>query len=472
MNRYPLRLIAPAIGVAMIVGTYSLVKPPAPRVAAQPAPTGQPTTLTTPPPSGPVPTPTPTYAPPPVPTGQPAGLSLAQVYRRVQQAISRPGLLYHATIQFTARLGQGRNIVTQVGPPLRQWVDARHDVAREEQNGQATLLTAQRNYHRDGTINQPDGQVEIRGPSTCAGATVATSAVLGVTFLGCPQPGMVVQRGRYAGRPAIVLVRGTATETWLLYLDARTFLPLAEERTGLFSEVTAPQPLRLREVFTHAFIPVHAVPAHFFDPAAFRPEAPLNRAPRGFTIGWLGAHFAGRRHLPPLVLSHVEVAQWPIGPGCHRNGAGYTCTKVAQPTQPRPEFILFYPRADAVSGPALVTLIETPATWDSRSRPFGPCVARQNITLPRGRASIYMGWDSNGALHLRPPCPTRPFDLFFADVQLGQTVIRVHAPGASMMRGHTQIAVKSPYNTRQAIEVIVRALRPRVPTHVATGSNK
>jgi hypothetical protein len=208
--------------------------------------------------------------------------------------------------------------------------------------------------------------------------------------------------------------------------------------------------------FTHAFIPVHAVPAHFFDPAAFRPEALLNRAPRGFTIGWLGAHFAGRRHLPPLVLSKVEV------------------------TQPGPEFILFYASADAAGpgwwGRPLVTLVETSprprATWNSRSRPYGPCVARQDITLPRGRASIFMGFESNGALHLRPPCPTRPFDRFFAHVLLGQTVIRVDAPGAFMMRGHTQSLVKSPYNTRQAMEVIVRALRPRVPTPGATGSNK
>src|SRR5947209_5182121 len=159
MNRYRLRLIAPAIGVAMVVGTYSLVRPPAPRVAAHPAPTGQPTTLTIAGKQGSstweqaspitataeassVPTPTPTYAPPPLPTGQPTGMTVAAVYRRVQQAISRPGLLYHATIHFTARLGQGRKIVTQVGPSLRQWVDAGHDVAREEQNGRATLLTA------------------------------------------------------------------------------------------------------------------------------------------------------------------------------------------------------------------------------------------------------------------------------------------------------------------------------------------
>jgi hypothetical protein len=466
MNRYRLRLIAPAIGVAMVVGTYSLVRPPAPRVAAHPAPTGQPTTLTIAGKQGSstweqaspitataeassVPTPTPTYAPPPLPTGQPTGMTVAAVYRRVQQAISRPGLLYHATIHFTARLGQGRKIVTQdpAGPPLRQWVDAGHDVAREEQNGGATLRTTQRNY-----VRQSDGQVEIRGPSTCDGATVATSAVLGVTFIGCPQPGTVVQRGRYAGRPAIVLVRGTATGTWLLYLDARTFLPLAGELTGLLSEVTPPQPLQERAVVTHAFIPVHAVPAHFFDPAAFRPEAPLNRAPRGFTIGWLGAHFAGRRHLPPLVLSKVEV------------------------TQPGPEFILFYASADAMGpgwwGPPLVTLVETSprprATWNSRSRPYGPCVARQDITLPRGRASIFMGFESMGALHLRPPCPTRAYDRFIADVLLGQTVIHVDAPGwtAGTRSG------ASPYNTRKGIEMVVRALRPRVPTHGTTGSNK
>jgi hypothetical protein len=329
-------------------------------------------------------------------------------------------------------------------------VDARHDVAREEPgDGRATLLTAQRNY-----LREPAGttflQVEIRGPTTCDGATAATSAALGVlgaTFIGCPQPGTVVQRGRYAGRPAIVLVRGTATGTWLLYLDARTFLPLAGELTGLFREVTPPQPLQERAVVTHAFIPVHAVPAHFFDPAAFRPEALLNRAPRGFTIDWLGAHFAGRRHLPPLVLSKVEV------------------------TQPGPEFILFYSSADAVSGPPLVTLVE-----DRRSPSHGgggtspSCGARQDITLPRGRASIFMGFESNGGV--RPPCPTRAYDRFTAIAYLGQTVVSVDAPGAMMTRGHTQSLVESPYNTRKGIEMVVRALRPRVPTHGATGSNK
>jgi hypothetical protein len=469
MNRYPLRLSALAIGVALVVVTYSLVRPPAPRVAAHPAPTGQPTTLTIAGKKGSstweqaspitataeassVPTPTPAYAPPPVPTGQPTGMTVAAVYRRVQQAISRPGLLYHATIHFTARLGQGRKIVTQVGPSLRQWVDAGHDVAREEQNGRATLLTAQRNY-----LRQPDStilQVDMTGPTTCDGATVAASAVLGVTFIGCPQPGTVVQRGRYAGRPAIVLVRGTATGTWLLYLDARTFLPLAEESTGLFSEVTPPQPLQEREVFTHAFIPVHAVPAHFFDPAAFRPEAPLNRAPRGFTIDWLGAHFAGRRHLPPLVLSRVEVTQRPSGP----------------------EFILFYSSADAFGpgwwGPALVTLVEEPlARWwrlpAGSKPPYGPCWAHRDITTPRGRARILLGFE-NAPGPGSKSCPAPPYNRFMAIAYLGQTVVFVDAPEAQA----GSRTITNPYNTRQGIERVVRALQPRVPTPGATGSNK
>ena len=53
-------------------------------------------------------------------------------------------------------------------------------------------------------------------------------------------------------------------------------------------------------------------------------------------------------------------------------------------------------------------------------------------------------------------------------VTLGQTVVLVDAPGftAGTRSG------ASPYNTRKGIELVVRALRPRVPTHGATGSNK
>jgi hypothetical protein len=272
-----------------------------------------------------------------------------------------------------------------------------------------------------------------------------------VKAIGCPQPGTVAQRGRYAGRPAIVLVRGTATGTWLLYLDARTFLPLAGALTGLFSEVTPPQPLQERMDFTHAFIPVHAVPAHFLDPAAFNPEAPLNHVPRGFTVYWLGARFAGGRGLPPLVPEQVEMAE----PG----GPGY-------------QFILSYAPADDPHGPAAVTLQEWPlARWwrlpAGSKPPYGPCWAHRDITTPRGRARILLGFEPAPGPGSKS-CPAPPYNRFNAIAYLGQTVVFVDAPGftAGTLSG------VSPYNTRQGIEMIVRALQPRVPTHGATGSNK
>ena len=209
------------------------------------------------------------------------------------------------------------------------------------------------------------------------------------------------------------------------------------------SEATPPRPLRERAVVTHAFIPVHAVPAHFFDPAAFRPEAPLNRAPRGFTIDWLGAHFAGRRHLPPLVLSKVEV------------------------TQPGPEFILVYASADAFGpgwwGPALVTLIEQPlARWwrlpAGSKPPYGPCWAHRDITTPRGRARILLGFE-NAPGPGSKSCPAPPYNRFIAIAYLGQTVVLVDAPEAQA----GSRTITNPYNTRQGIERVVRALQPRVP---------
>jgi hypothetical protein len=55
-----------------------------------------------------------------------------------------------------------------------------------------------------------------------------------------------------------------------------------------------------------------------------------------------------------------------------------------------------------------------------------------------------------------------------ARVYLGQTMVLVDTPG--FVAGTRSGA--SPYNTRKGIEMVVRALQPRVPTHGTTGSNK
>src|SRR2546421_2997886 len=95
-----------------------------------------------------------------------------------------------------------------------------------------------------------------------------------------------------------------------LYLDPHTFLPIAQETTGQVNSSPGQiQPMRARWVYAHTFVPAHAVPAHFFDPAAIGyvpPENQLNHVPRGFTIYWLGTHVAGVRGLPPLLLTKVD----------------------------------------------------------------------------------------------------------------------------------------------------------------------
>jgi hypothetical protein len=145
---------------------------------------------------------------------------------------------------------------------------------------------------------------------------------------------------------------------------------------------------------------------------------------------------------------------------------------MAEPGGPGYRFILSYAPAHDPHGPAAVTLQEwRRAHWDplpaGSKGPYGPCWAHRDITTPRGRARIFLGFEN-----APPPgsksCPAPPYNRFMARVYLGQTMALVDAPGfvAGTRRG------ASPYNTRKGIEMVVRALQPRVPTHGATGSNK
>jgi hypothetical protein len=123
-------------------------------------------------------------------------------------------------------------------------------------------------------------------------------------------------------------------------------------------------------------------------------------------------------------------------------------------------------------GPALVTLVEEPlARWwrlpAGSKPPYGPCWAHRDITTPRGRARILLGFE-NAPGPGSKSCPAPPYNRFIAIAYLGQTVVLVDAPEAQA----GSRTITSPYNTRQGIEMVVRALQPRVPTHGTTGSNK
>src|SRR4051812_33524137 len=55
-------------------------------------------------------------------------LSLASVYRQVEQTLLQPGMLYHATIQISTQPSHGSATLQ-----TEQWVDGNRDVARVDQ---------------------------------------------------------------------------------------------------------------------------------------------------------------------------------------------------------------------------------------------------------------------------------------------------------------------------------------------------
>jgi hypothetical protein len=172
-----------------------------------------------------------------------------------------------------------------------------------------------------------------------------------------------------------------------------------------------------------------------------QPEAQPTQTPRGVTIYWLGERFGGTRDLPPLVLTGFY-APGPPGPG-----------------------ELDYTRADDPSsgrtGFAVTLQVGPRGAWNPPQVPRGPCWARHEITLPHGRASIFMGFASMGDPWWVARCPTRPYDRFIALAYLGQTMVFVDAGYGIVPGTHSWWPIL--YDTREGMEVIVRALRPRVP---------
>ena len=386
------------------------------------------------------------------PTGSPS--TLEEVYRRAGVSLRQQGCVYHETVEVDADMG----FITYSGTTER-WTDAYQGLAREEadlgQRGKMTsVLTAEAKY-----VRNPSGRVVATPGKTwrCYGAGVAASAVLG-----CPGPTerstTEVQQGEYAGRPAIVLVTtGTSsgsdetfTFTKRLYLDPDTYLPRAMESEGQvdFGQV---KPTHERRVYRHELIRAESLPADLFDPASIGyappdPQGPLNQPMPDMKVYWLGREFPGAAGLPPLVLAKTDQ---PSG------GPGY-------------RFLLHYARADDPFGPPVVTLQLWPrGAWGGsieRSKGMNmwedPCWEQREIALAEGQAKLFAGFTSDVVrlpANEQRDCPTRPHDSFIAHAYLGQTVVFATAPGSSGAQG----MAKSPYDTGEGLEAVVRALRPR-----------
>lgn len=390
--------------------------------------------------------------------------TVEEVYRGLGQTLKQPGSIFHSAITIEMSAGLLSHTAT-----MERWVDAEHDVAREDATFKPTDGTEQKSVKviaNGGTYRNEHGGVSVTQPLSCHGATPAISLVLG-----CPGPPdqstTTVETGQYEAKSVIILVtNGTShgsderlTFTDRLHLDPDSYLPIALERDGTidFGETV---PARGKWIFVNEFVPADSLPEDFFDPASIGyvehdPAEPLIQTDWGIPIYWLGRETDEIGDLPPLILGLVEVPQYPAGPDY--------------------QFNLQYRRADDPYGPPVLTIEEwSTSEWDrndtanrTKMPPIwdNPCWQRESLTLPEGRATIYSGY-SPEVLHSTSTdtsssgaaCPAQPRDRFMAHVELGPTFLVIEAPRGRVL-GKTG-TVLSPYESRKAMEAVVRALQP------------
>ena len=184
----------------------------------------------------------------------------------------------------------------------------------------------------------------------------------------------------------------------------------------------------------------------------------------GVTAYWLGREFEGGDGLPALALKEVTV--------------GYGPEVVPPPFSPAAR--IFYRAADDEFGWGMVVIeIYKPENWEAFLAQSiasnwwqGFCVQREEVDLPDADAVIYAGLgrsDDVEVIEIRPPldegdatprannenCP--PPGRYIAHVDFGDTFVAISAPDIYSGSTYTE----SPYNSRVAIELLVRSLTPR-----------
>jgi hypothetical protein len=387
--------------------------------------------------------------------GSPSTLSVADLYHAVERELRQHDGVYQATVEVASDFG----LFSSSGTVTR-WADVRADASREESNmtppGSSVMITT-----RDGRYwRDVSGRITTSpaGLWSCNGVGIAASAVLG-----CPGPTerstAEVREATHAGQPVIVLVTTgtisgsdeTYTFTRRLYLDRATYLPIALEGDGQF-DFGRLMPAKERYRFQHRFVSMEAVAKDLFDPASigYAPTDPARALDRPLTdmrVYWLGNEFGAASGLPALVLSKIDVPD---------HGPGY-------------RYLLYYAPRDDRHAPPIASLQLWPRpAWDAvlRAARFGnvwddPCWTREELSVPGGTATVFSGFAGEARIGAAAgsgsPCPSRSYDAFLAHVYLGDSVVMVSAPSMSGVRG----LIKSPYDSRDGIEALVRGLRER-----------
>ena len=231
----------------------------------------------------------------------PSDLTVDEVYRRASETLHDSGKVYRALIETEGESFASYSARTQM------WVDPSRQVAREESTFEFNLPSGPRQPIRYAAIHASeasyrveDGKSSAVRARTCYGADLATSVAVG-----CPgfteESTTTVANGSHRGRKALVLVKeGTSRgsdETFVfterLYVDPKTYLPVALESEGTLNDQTAAY---TRRSYKTEWLARESLPPNFFDAAAIGyvapdPEAGIRDA-RDLQVYWLGRDFS------------------------------------------------------------------------------------------------------------------------------------------------------------------------------------
>ncbi len=170
-------------------------------------------------------------------------------------------------------------------------------------------------------------------------------------------------------------------------------------------------------------------------------EVPLENPAIRFPVYWLGRTFRPGKGLPP---SPLRDASLPVGPGEGPPGmrARLSYDRITLATFTRSSWRQWEasPLGDLVR------------SWDCTQTTRLELSGGGSVGLPEGNAIVYAGYAKDFGV-----CPSRPPDVFLAEVHLGRVVVGIDLPSCERCIE----AGRGPYYSKRDMGVIARALRLR-----------
>lgn len=381
-------------------------------------------------------------------------ITLAQVYERMEQAITREGQVFHTRIQLvsvqqtfpTPPPGESISPSFVINDPseiwYELWLDPNKGVGRVEQHytGEDGPAVASRIVTTDEALRTENGNSSETSALLCRGSDSPLLAQLMTCGNYLEESNTRVMSATYDGRDAAALLTtgDLPSQDWTspfemrLYLDADTWLPIAtEQETAISLGPGGTYKYEGSFTYTTEFVPRASLADNFFEPSAIGyvardPEAALKNNDAGIPVYWLGLEFDGGGTLPTLQLDVSDVYEDPFPPG-------YRAT-------------LAYVDAGDEYGPPVIGMQEwATAEWEAfLAKSTGgnawerPGVGSEEITLPNGRALLYRMAGRWGG------------DRYLAHVYLPGTVVMV-----------MDFDSPSPYNNREGFLAVIHGLVER-----------